>query len=129
MSKYVLTKSELYHHGIKGQKWGLRNFQNLDGTYTELGKLRRRKSDSYSEDQKRYQSLRKKNYKQLSTKEIEELNRRDNAVNQYTRNHQGSGRKFISSLGNNILNGAAAAIGGYAVSVGMKYLKNRLGLG
>lgn len=32
----------LYHHGIKGQKWGLRRFQNSDGTYTEAGKKRRR---------------------------------------------------------------------------------------
>lgn len=30
--------NELYHHGIKGQKWGVRRFQNPDGTLTELGK-------------------------------------------------------------------------------------------
>lgn len=29
---------ELYHHGIKGQKWGVRRFQNPDGTLTEAGK-------------------------------------------------------------------------------------------
>ena len=28
---------ELYHHGIKGQKWGIRRFQNEDGSYTEAG--------------------------------------------------------------------------------------------
>ena len=32
--------SELYHHGIKGQKWGVRRFQNPDGTLTSLGKIR-----------------------------------------------------------------------------------------
>lgn len=31
---------ELYHHGIKGQKWGIRNYQNEDGTLTEEGKER-----------------------------------------------------------------------------------------
>ena len=30
---------ELYHHGVKGQKWGLRRYQNLDGTLTTLGKI------------------------------------------------------------------------------------------
>ena len=31
---------ELYHHGIKGQKWGIRRYQNPDGTLTEAGKKR-----------------------------------------------------------------------------------------
>lgn len=35
-----MTESELYHHGIKGQKWGIRRFQNEDGTLTEAGKKR-----------------------------------------------------------------------------------------
>lgn len=32
----------LEHYGTKGMKWGQRNYQNPDGTYTELGKKRRR---------------------------------------------------------------------------------------
>lgn len=30
----------LMHHGIKGQKWGIRRYQNPDGTLTEAGKQR-----------------------------------------------------------------------------------------
>ena len=35
-----MTESELYHHGIKGQKWGVRRFQNPDGTLTDAGRRR-----------------------------------------------------------------------------------------
>lgn len=31
---------ELYHHGIKGQKWGVRRFRNRDGSLTDEGKAR-----------------------------------------------------------------------------------------
>lgn len=43
MGTYLLvspSKNELYHHGIKGQKWGVRRFQNKDGTRTAAGKKR-----------------------------------------------------------------------------------------
>lgn len=39
MNNFTYT-NELYHHGIKGQEWGVRRFQNSDGTLTEEG-LRR----------------------------------------------------------------------------------------
>ena len=32
--------NELYHHGIKGQKWGVRRYQNKDGSLTAAGKNR-----------------------------------------------------------------------------------------
>ncbi len=32
--------NELTHHGIKLQRWGIRRYQNLDGTLTEEGKRR-----------------------------------------------------------------------------------------
>lgn len=32
--------TSLYHHGIQGQRWGIRRYQNPDGTLTEEGKRR-----------------------------------------------------------------------------------------
>lgn len=42
MSEYP---SYLIHYGVRGQKWGERQWQNLDGTWTEEGKRRRRVGD------------------------------------------------------------------------------------
>jgi hypothetical protein len=38
--KWVLYSNELFHHGILGQKWGVRRYQNKDGSLTDAGKRR-----------------------------------------------------------------------------------------
>lgn len=37
---YIIKDGELYHHGVLGQKWGVRRFQNKDGSLTDAGKKR-----------------------------------------------------------------------------------------
>lgn len=46
----VPTEEHLAHYGILHQKWGVRRFQNYDGTLTEAGKRRYRKLEQLSKD-------------------------------------------------------------------------------
>lgn len=43
-----MDERELYHHGILGQKWGVRRYQNKDGSLTSEGKKR---LDDYKENE------------------------------------------------------------------------------
>lgn len=52
----------LYHHGVKGQKWGIRRYQNDDGSLTAEGKKRygvESVSEMSKETLKQYQADRK----------------------------------------------------------------------
>ena len=40
MNQYTILHGELYHHGIKGQRWGVRRYQNKNGTLTNEGRVR-----------------------------------------------------------------------------------------
>ena len=40
MNSFDNWNNELYHHGIKGQKWGIRRYQNPDGSLTAEGEAR-----------------------------------------------------------------------------------------
>lgn len=51
MSEYIIgSDGELYHYGVKGQKWGIRRYQNADGSLTSAGK--KRAKQEYKRDNK-----------------------------------------------------------------------------
>lgn len=90
------NENEIYHHGIKGQRWGVRRFQNRDGTRTPLG---RRRQIEVHEDYTRAHV--KKSIKEMSDDELRMRNNRLNMELQYkqlTSRHRNAGRRFVEPI-------------------------------
>ena len=51
----------LQHHGILGMKWGVRRYQNKDGTLTSAGKRRSRNDYSNLSDEEMTKTVKRKN--------------------------------------------------------------------
>ncbi len=54
----MAVNQEFYHHGVKGQKWGVRRYRNTDGSLTPAGKKRAAKLNAkidkqYARDDKK----------------------------------------------------------------------------
>ena len=63
----------LQHHGVIGQKWGVRRYQRKDGTLTAEGKKRKKASSNSTEKQK---PSTKKERHSMTEKELDEAIRR-----------------------------------------------------
>lgn len=70
----------LEHHGIKGQKWGVRRYQNIDGTLTEEGK--KRKNTVFISGSSKTQDKESPYYRKNLPKEIKK------EINSYVKNNK-----------------------------------------
>ena len=69
MPVYRANSNELYHHGIKGQKWGVRRFQNKDGSLTAAGRKRYDDDGPSQKKQKEYKIPKNKSLHRLKIEE------------------------------------------------------------
>ena len=125
-----MTSNELYHHGIKGMKWGVRRYQNKDGTLTKAGRKKMAKLDKeYSKliGQKRNTEspntsslpTKKKKLSEMTDDEIRERINRINLEKQYTDliknpdsvEKQSKGNAFIKKIGSEVIMPAATELG------------------
>lgn len=87
----------LTHWGIKGMKWGVRRYQNKDGSYTAAGKKRRNQEDTHEDYNKAHD---KKNVKSMSDKELRERINRLQMEQQYANLTQkrSKGKEIVSAV-------------------------------
>lgn len=103
----------LSHAGIKGMRWGVRRYQNKDGSLTPAGRKRYADADVHEDYTKAHA---KKSIKSMSNAELKEVNKRLEAENNYKRLTkkrnigQDAVKAFIAGAGTITAVTAAAAV-------------------
>ena len=128
MEMYRVTTNELYHHGIIGQRWGVRRYQNEDGTLTEKGKRRKETANSLARNANvgtsaKMKEARRRDINELTNDELKAYNERLNLEKQYKDLTKGSiytGRTFVDGLAKTVVTGVVTGIG---IELGKKAIK------
>ena len=121
--------NEIYHHGVPGQRWGIRRYQNKDGSltpagkkradklkakYTELTGKRMRRNPTKTKESKSKEEPKKevKSYKDLTNEELTKLTNRMNLEKNYldsvrnlekaTPKQISRGKRFMKSLSDDV---------------------------
>ena len=122
---------ELYHHGVPGQRWGFRRYQNPDGTLTPAGRRRANKlAEKYAKvtgkkliiKKRSVQGNEKQKPKTISEMSDAELQAKINRINleqnyarliasQATKQKVSKGRKFINTVKKEVIVPAAISAG------------------
>ena len=99
----LIPESELMHHGIKGMKWGVRRYQNPDGSLTDAGRKRYGYGKLDIEGKAKYNQYRKNNADTVA--------------------QSGIGSTMLGAVGGAVAGGLAAGpVGAYVGAVGSAVL-------
>ena len=143
MEYKIYRTDELTHHGIKGMKWGIRRFQNKDGSLTKAGIKRRAKLETELKQlggrSKRSDGVdeapRKKTIAEMTDDELRARTNRMRVEKEYYDAQKNlalanpvqvsKGQKFMKSLMGDVIAPAAKSAGKEWAE---KFLKDKLGL-
>lgn len=110
------TTDELYHHGVLGQRWGVRRYQNKDGSLTALGKKRATKLESKyekvtgkkmgskssdSSSDSKTDTSKPKSISEMSNAELQakiDRIRLETTLDSLTPKHVSAGEKFVNGM-------------------------------
>lgn len=117
----------LAHHGIEGQKWGVRRYQNEDGSLTSEGRKRYQRTGS----EKTSKDYARKNPRKLTSEELKTANARMQLEKDYidkTRSLS-TKKRVLAKMGDTLLDTAAKVLSSTVTSIAKAkvdaYLKDR----
>ena len=94
-------ENELYHHGIKGMKWGIRRYQNKDGTLTAAGKKQKKKTLSADDKEKTRRKSDLKKRRTMSDADIKKRIERMKLEKEFknlTKEDISPGKKYVGEI-------------------------------
>lgn len=126
-----MNSNELMHHGVLGMHWGVRRYQNKDGSLTAAGRKRADKLDSEyqrltgkklakkksSADVKKTESKPKPKSKSISEMTNEEIQEKINRITleqnlkSLTPKKISAGKRFTETVMNDVITPAATDVG------------------
>lgn len=132
-----MENSRLYHHGILGMKWGVRRFQNKDGSLTSAGKRHQEqnskaKPGSNNNKKKGHNTNNGKNIKKLSDDELRkrinrlELEKRYEALSKTEqKSKMFDGKRFVTQVLENSGKVVATQLSTYVMGTVVNKISNR----
>ena len=115
--------NDLYHYGIKGMRWGVRRYQNPDGSRTALGKKRESSPDTKEKKARQADAKNRRTMSDVDLKKRIERMKLEKEYKTLVDEDTAPGKKYVfeilSAVGKKTLTIAAAGALAYGVKAAM----------